>query len=206
MGNSPIGIFAVSNPYVWNIISLANELNFDAILVANTPVSHPTGPFNTISLDSLSTQHESIPFFPGVVRPGSKKAVVKQAQILGLSFHDSLVSKSAVVGSHVKLGRANILRPMTVIDPHCSFDDHVTISPGVTIGHHVTIGAFCHVANGVTISGDAHIGREVFVGIGATVRDGVTVGDNAIIGMGAVVVKDVAPGTTVIGNPARPIN
>jgi virginiamycin A acetyltransferase len=43
------------------------------------------------------------------------------------------------------------------------------------------------------------IGRE------AVVMPGVTVGDGAIIGARAVVVSDVAPYTTVGGNPARPL-
>lgn len=49
------------------------------------------------------------------------------------------------------------------------------------------------------------IGRNVWIGGGAIVLPGVTVGDDAIIGAGAVVTRDVAPGATVAGNPARPI-
>lgn len=49
------------------------------------------------------------------------------------------------------------------------------------------------------------IGRNVWIGGGALILPGVTIGDDAIVGAGAVVTKDVAPGATVAGNPARPL-
>jgi maltose O-acetyltransferase len=50
-----------------------------------------------------------------------------------------------------------------------------------------------------------NIGEDVWIGGGAILLPGVTVGDGAIVGAGAVVTRDVAPGTRVVGNPARPI-
>ena len=47
------------------------------------------------------------------------------------------------------------------------------------------------------------IGANVWIGGGAILLPGVTIGDDAIIGAGSVVRRDVAPGTTVVGNPAR---
>jgi acetyltransferase-like isoleucine patch superfamily enzyme len=47
------------------------------------------------------------------------------------------------------------------------------------------------------------IGRRVFVGARAIILKGVTIGDDAIIGAGAVVTRDVPPGHTAVGNPAR---
>ena len=47
------------------------------------------------------------------------------------------------------------------------------------------------------------IGRNVWVGGGVLILPGVTIGDDAIVGAGAVVTRDVAPGATVAGNPAR---
>jgi len=47
---------------------------------------------------------------------------------------------------------------------------------------------------------------DVWIGYNATVLKGVTVGEGAVISPGAVVIEDVAPGITVAGNPARPIN
>lgn len=47
------------------------------------------------------------------------------------------------------------------------------------------------------------IGRNVWIGGGAIILPGVCIGDDAIVGAGAVVTKNVAPGVTVVGNPAR---
>ena len=40
---------------------------------------------------------------------------------------------------------------------------------------------------------------------GAILLPGVRIGDDAIIGAGSVVTRDVGPGRTVAGNPARAI-
>jgi acyl-[acyl carrier protein]--UDP-N-acetylglucosamine O-acyltransferase len=73
------------------------------------------------------------------------------------------------------------------------------------VGHDVTIGADCEVAPGAVIGGYCVIGDRVKIGINACLKPGVMVGDDARIGMGAVVVKDVPAGVTVVGNPARPL-
>jgi putative colanic acid biosynthesis acetyltransferase WcaF len=49
------------------------------------------------------------------------------------------------------------------------------------------------------------IQANAFVGLRAIVLPGVTVGEGAIVGAGAVVTRDVAPGSVVAGNPARPL-
>ena len=44
---------------------------------------------------------------------------------------------------------------------------------------------------------------DAWIGIGAIILKGVTIGAGARIGAGAVVTRDVAAGSTVVGNPAR---
>jgi acetyltransferase-like isoleucine patch superfamily enzyme len=44
---------------------------------------------------------------------------------------------------------------------------------------------------------------DVWIGIGAILLKGVRIGAGARVGAGAVVTRDVPPGATVAGNPAR---
>ena len=60
----------------------------------------------------------------------------------------------------------------------------------VTVGHRAVIHS-------------AHIERGCLIGIGAVVLDGVRVGAWSMIGAGAIVTKDVAPRSLVVGVPAR---
>jgi acetyltransferase EpsM len=45
----------------------------------------------------------------------------------------------------------------------------------------------------------------VSIGVGASIRPGVRLGKGSVVGVGAAVVKDVDPGDTVVGVPAKPI-
>jgi len=48
-----------------------------------------------------------------------------------------------------------------------------------------------------------HMGNGSHIGIGASVIQGITIGKWCTIGAGAVIIKDIPDGATVVGNPGR---
>jgi len=88
------------------------------------------------------------------------------------------------------------------------FIDH---GSGVVIGETAEVGDDCTIYQGVTLGGTGkesgkrhpNVGNGVLIGSGAQVLGNITVGDGAKIGAGAVVVKDVPAGATIIGQAAR---
>jgi maltose O-acetyltransferase len=109
-------------------------------------------------------------------------------------------------GTNIRLGRNVFLNYNCVILDVVA----VTIGDGTQIGPGVQILTADHPrdpaerATGAEWGRPITIGRNVWIGGGAIILPGVTIGDDAIIGAGSVVTRDVAPGATVVGNPARP--
>jgi acetyltransferase-like isoleucine patch superfamily enzyme len=89
----------------------------------------------------------------------------------------------------------------------------VTIEDEVFVGHGVMFINDRYpraTADGGRLQTDAdwqvvptRVGRGASIGSGATVLCGVTIGERALVGAGAVVTRDVPPGATVAGIPAR---
>ena len=89
------------------------------------------------------------------------------------------------------------------------FIDH---GMGVVVGETAIVGDDCTIYQGVTLGGTSlskgtkrhpTLGKGVIVGANAQVLGGFTVGDGARVGSNAVVTKEVPPGATAVGNPAR---
>ncbi len=90
------------------------------------------------------------------------------------------------------------------------FIDH---GSGVVVGETAEIGERVTLYQGVTLGGTGFqrgkrhptLGNNVTVGSGAKLLGPIAVGDGAKIGANTVVVEDVPPGATVVGNPGHQV-
>jgi UDP-3-O-[3-hydroxymyristoyl] glucosamine N-acyltransferase len=108
-----------------------------------------------------------------------------------------IIEDDVEIGNNTTIDRAVL--GSTIIRKNAKVDNLVHIAHGVDIGENSLI-----IANAM-IAGSTVIGKNVWVAPSASVLNKLTVGDGATVGMGAVVLKNVEPSQTVIGNPARDI-
>ena len=112
---------------------------------------------------------------------------------------------------------AGLARFLTGIEIHPAakigrrlFIDH---GMGVVIGETAQIGDDCVLYHGVTLGGSGAVGEkrhptvgnDVMIGAGAKILGNIHIGDHTRIGANAVVLKNTAPYSTVVGIPGRVI-
>ena len=123
---------------------------------------------------------------------------VQKAKFLTLRSHALLSPRN-----HIDLG--TIICHRTQISPDVYLGQFVNIHSNTIISHDVKVGNFVQIGAMVFIGGNVEINNFVTIHPGAIILPGIKIGEGATIGAGSVVIKNVPSGSTVFGNPARPV-
>ena len=122
----------------------------------------------------------------------------------------SVQAKNCVVLDETDTAEGLILCGFGTITSNAKIGRHFHGNIYSYVAHDCVIGDFVTFAPGVMCNGNVHVEDHVYIGTGAVLRQGkpskpLVIGAGAIVGMGAVVTRDVPPGVTVVGNPAKPL-
>jgi UDP-2-acetamido-3-amino-2,3-dideoxy-glucuronate N-acetyltransferase len=142
----------------------------------------------------------------------------------------AVIDAGCKIGKDTKIWHFTHIMPDCVIGEHCNLGQNVVVMPGVILGNNVKVQNNVSIYTGVICEEDVflgpsmvftnvinprsavnrkeqykktHVEKGATIGANATIVCGVKIGRFAFVGAGAVVTKDVAPYSLVVGNPAR---
>jgi sugar O-acyltransferase (sialic acid O-acetyltransferase NeuD family) len=121
----------------------------------------------------------------------------------------ALTATSSEMYDEVKIAEGGIFCANTVFTSNIKIGKSFHANIYSYVAHDCIIGDYVTFAPAVKCNGNVIIEDHAYIGTGAIIKQGkpgqpLVIGKGATVGMGAVVTKSVAPGMTVVGNPAKP--
>lgn len=107
----------------------------------------------------------------------------------------SYVSSKAFIWRNAQIGENCFIFEDNTIQPFVKIGNNVVLWSGNHIGHNSSIQNHCFLSSHVVVSGFCDVGEYSFIGVNSTIINNINLGKDCFIGAGALIQKDVAPGS-----------
>ncbi len=195
-------------PFVQETLAASHEEEeFEAVFVVEFGDTGVVNSHRVLSTDQFladsGEKHFTVAISDSQVRERISRKFIRRA---ATPFSASALNSVCMSGNTV--GEGAILCAFTTITSNAQIGRFFHANIYSYVAHDCRIGDFVTFAPNVHCNGRIVIEDHAYLGTGAILREGaadqpIVIGRGAVVGMGAVVTRSVAPGTTVIGNPAR---
>jgi len=125
------------------------------------------------------------------------QSCVRERCVLG---DDVIVGRGSLVENDTTIGARTRIQANAYVTGYSTLEEDVFIAPCVVTTNDNFMG---RTERRLELMRGPVIRRGARIGGGAVLLPGIEIGEEAFVGAGAVVVRDVAPRTVVVGNPAR---
>lgn len=183
---------------------------FDLVFVDDAAHGGVVNGHRVLSFDAFLATPASVHFVNvAIAQSLVRQRLVEKCAAAGCGFF-SVAADSSAVFDDVIIGPGSLLCSFVLLTTNVRIGQHFHANYYSHVAHDCRIGDFVTFAPGVRCNGNVVIEDHAYIGSGAILRQGtpgnpLVIGRGAVVGMGAVVTKSVAPGVTVVGNPARPL-
>lgn len=179
-------------------------IDVDRVVFVERRAGPAVGGHLVIAEDEFTAMDAERFFAVAVGDPARRWTIAEGLEMLGCRAL-TVVARTATVIDGARMAPGALIGPYALINADAAVGRHLIANAYASVAHDSVIGDFVTLGPRVCVNGSVRIGDGVEIGAGALIRQGLTIGEGAVIGMGAVVIQDVAPGVTVVGNPAREI-
>lgn len=158
------------------------------------------------TVDWLIAQSEPIYAVIGIGSLAYREALVHRLDAVAhqITF-PPLISHRATITekSSLTLGEGTVVAQGAIIAVDVSIGRFCLINHQVVVGHDSMVGNFVTLNPQTCLSGFCVLEDSVDCGARVVVIPKKTIGHHAVLGAGAVVISDIPPCVTVVGNPSR---
>jgi sugar O-acyltransferase (sialic acid O-acetyltransferase NeuD family) len=195
-------------PVARRMLQLQGVENYELVFVDDHPTKHLMNGHRVMTWDEFLRASAQAKYVNVAIANSSvRERLVQRCMGTGIESF-SVVAENAVLLDESRIGEGAVLCPFVTVTSNAKIGRHFHANIYSYVAHDCAIGDFVTLAPAVKCNGNVVVEDYAYIGTGAILRQGkpgdpLVIGRGAVVGMGAVVTKNVDPGTTVIGNPAR---